>query len=84
MGILENLNQTMLLLENFIPGFFSGAYKYYSSHSLRENVNNHPKENEAVIHKLRTELKHDIELYDFVKQRFNAQLDFLYSTRNMN
>ena len=41
---------------------------------IRENVNPHPKQSDAVIQKLKQELQIDLELYDFIVQRFYIQL----------
>ena len=69
----------MTLFENYIPGFFSGASSYYSSKKLRKNRNKHPVQSESVLQKLRSELRLDIELYEFVKQRFYAQINHINS-----
>ena len=56
------------------PGFFKGAFELYSAKKIRENVNPHPKQSDAVIQKLKQELQIDLELYDFIVQRFNVQI----------
>ena len=57
-----------------VPGYFKGASQLYSELELRENVNPHPEQSDTVIQKLRQELHIDLELYHFILQRFNIQL----------
>ncbi len=63
-------------------GFFKGASDYYSTKNVHLNENSHPEQSEKVMQKLKEELKIDLELYDFVVQRFNVQLQ--YVTQNIN
>ena len=59
------------------PGYFKGATQLYAENKLRENVNPHPKQSKRVINKLKEELKIDLELYNFILQRFYTQLQYV-------
>ena len=63
-------------------GYFKGASKLYSEKQLKENVNPHPEPSDTVIQKLRQELQIDLELYHFILQRFNIQLQHVKSLQN--
>ena len=60
-------------------GYFKGASKAYSENNSRENVNPHPEQSEKVIQKLKQELQIDLEVYNFIVQRFNVQLQHIKS-----
>ena len=46
---------------------------------LKKNKNKHPVQSEAVLEKLQIEMKLDIELYQFIVQRFNLQVAYVNS-----
>ncbi len=62
-----------------VPGYFKGASQLYSEFELTKNVNLHPEQNDRVIQKLREELQNDLELYNFILQRFYIQLQHVKS-----
>jgi dermatan/chondrotin sulfate uronyl 2-O-sulfotransferase UST len=78
-GIVEDLANTLLLLEHYIPGYFKGTSDIHSKFEFRANVNPHPEQSDRVIQKLREELKIDLELYNFILQRFYIQLQHVRS-----
>ena len=82
--IIRFLWNILYVLENYSKflGFFKGASDYYSTKNVQKNKNSHPEQSEKVMQKLKEEMKIDIELYDFVVQSFNAQLQ--YVTQNIN
>ena len=42
-------------------------------------MNPHPEQSEKVIQKLKQELQIDLEVYNFIVQRFNVQLQHIKS-----
>ena len=77
-GVLEHLNETMAVLENRLPQFFSGAsdaYKEQSKTSSQVNKNtvksNHI--NDDVRDVMKQRLSSEYELYEYIKQRLLKQ-----------
>ena len=58
-------------------GYFKGASRYFINNSVYENKNKHPVQSEAVMEKLQKELKHEIELYQFIVRRLNLQVSYV-------
>ncbi|XP_066983415.1 heparan sulfate 2-O-sulfotransferase pipe-like isoform X1 [Macrobrachium rosenbergii] len=78
-GITEEWNTTLGVLEQYLPAFFSGArQRYFSSEFQNERtVNKNPKKYKEVSAEVRTALKNrmalEYELYEFLKQRLHRQ-----------
>lgn len=77
-GILERMNQTLAVLERYIPRFFSGAqHTYYDQGYARRHENkdikNKPELTEPVLEKLKQSLASEYELYEFCQQRLYSQ-----------
>ncbi len=62
-----------------VSAYFKGTSDLYFEFEFRANVNPHPEQSERVIQKLREELKIDLELYNFILQRFYIQLQYVRS-----
>ena len=60
-----------------VSAYFKGTSDLYSEFEFRANVNPHPEQSDRVIQKLREELKIDLELYNFILQRFYIQLQYV-------
>jgi len=75
-GVVEEYNSTLHVLEAYLPGWFGGATKIFNSME-QKNVNPHAKVTEEVREVLRQRLHLDIEFYSFVKQRLALQLNNL-------
>lgn len=73
-GVVEELNITLRVLEASLPRFFKGAVEVYNTLSVRKNQN-HQKEHVAEDLKaaLKANLTSEYELYHFVVQRLYRQ-----------
>ena len=78
-GIIENMNMTLKVLEKTMPEYFEGASEIYFSHSfLSENLHktkNKKLVSENSINIIRKNFTHEIEFYEFCKQRLQLQYD---------
>lgn len=74
-GVLEDLNMTLTLLEKSVPIFFRGAAAFYHKEGLHENRNRSGPSKVAPWTRdmLRRNLSLEYELYEFVRQRLHAQ-----------
>lgn len=74
-GVLEDLDIALTLLEKRVPVFFRGATAIYHKEGLHENRNLSGSSKVApwVRDVLRRNLSLEYELYDFVRQRLHAQ-----------
>ncbi|XP_064486551.1 uronyl 2-sulfotransferase-like [Ornithodoros turicata] len=76
-GVLEELNSSLALLEERLPQFFRGARHVFREQRLHQNRNKNPIKRPvptSVREMLRKNLSHEYDLYDFVQQRFRRQL----------
>jgi len=77
-GVLENLNTSLAVMELYIPGFFTGATKILAQTGKADrNRNSYPPPSQNVINKLRSKLGNEFELYEFVQQRLRRQEQYL-------
>ncbi|XP_062134242.1 heparan sulfate 2-O-sulfotransferase pipe-like isoform X2 [Drosophila sulfurigaster albostrigata] len=76
-GTWEDTNTTLSVLETYIPQFFAGARdEYYAMQRQVENVNRNalrPTISEETRLLLSRNLTHEIEFYQFARQRLNKQ-----------
>ncbi|XP_050316102.1 heparan sulfate 2-O-sulfotransferase pipe [Anthonomus grandis grandis] len=76
-GVLEEMNTTLTVLENYIPRFFEGASDVYWNEISRYNPINKnnfkPPVSEEVKDIVRKNFTKEIEFYQFVKQRLHKQ-----------
>ncbi|KAK7077755.1 hypothetical protein SK128_021164 [Halocaridina rubra] len=78
-GVLEEWNKTISVLEHFIPSFFKGAtQRYYSTEfETEKQVNKNPKKYKEESEEVKTALKNrmtvEYEFYEFLKQRLYKQ-----------
>ncbi|XP_075225163.1 heparan sulfate 2-O-sulfotransferase pipe isoform X2 [Lycorma delicatula] len=76
-GVLEDLNSTLTVLEYYIPRFFKGARQVYKEveHFKRINRNTFkPPVSEEVKDLVRKNFTREIEFYHFCRQRLHRQL----------
>ncbi|XP_076336643.1 uronyl 2-sulfotransferase-like isoform X2 [Tachypleus tridentatus] len=74
-GVLEDMNTTLIVLERRLPRFFRGALKLYHNTGIRRNQNTHKEEvSEEIKDLLRANLTAEYELYFFIKRRLRQQL----------
>ncbi|GJQ76976.1 hypothetical protein Trydic_g15172 [Trypoxylus dichotomus] len=77
-GVLEDLNTTLTVLEHYIPRFFEGAKAVYNNEIKMYNTINRnafkPPVSEAVKDIVRKNFTREIEFYEFCKQRLQKQL----------
>ncbi|PIK56213.1 putative uronyl 2-sulfotransferase [Apostichopus japonicus] len=79
-GILEEFDKFLQLLEKKYPAHFKGFYEMYQKSETREFVSKvKTKEKERprpdIIEKMKEDMKLDYEFYGFVKDQFHKQLD---------
>ncbi|KAI8426164.1 hypothetical protein MSG28_005106 [Choristoneura fumiferana] len=80
-GVLEEMNATLLALERYIPRFFRGASRlYWDELNTFNRINRNefkPAVSEAVKQIVRANFTREIEFYEFCKQRLHMQLKAL-------
>jgi len=75
-GVLEEMNKTLAVLEAYIPRFFTGAAEIYHEEKRLSAVNKNsykPPVAEYVKDIVRKNFTHEIEFYEFCKQRLHQQ-----------
>lgn len=74
-------NQTLRVMEQQLPQYFQGAFEMYHSNpevTKFQLKNNQTKPvSEKVKKMLRTHFTHEIEFYEFCKQRLQSQFEEL-------
>lgn len=77
-GLLEDLNATLTVLEHYVPRFFKGASSVYWDEISRYNPINRntfkPPVSEEIKDIVRRNFTKEIEFYQFCKQRLHKQL----------
>ncbi|CAH2039505.1 unnamed protein product, partial [Iphiclides podalirius] len=77
-GVLEDMNATLLAFERYIPRFFQGALRlYWEELNTFNRINRNafkPPVSEAVKQIVRANFTREIEFYEFCKQRLYTQL----------
>ncbi|KAJ0178213.1 hypothetical protein K1T71_006036 [Dendrolimus kikuchii] len=77
-GVLEDMNATLLAFENYVPRFFEGAKDlYWEELNTFNQINRNafkPQVTEAVKQIVRANFTREIEFYEFCKQRLYTQL----------
>ncbi|XP_017781140.1 PREDICTED: heparan sulfate 2-O-sulfotransferase pipe [Nicrophorus vespilloides] len=77
-GVLEDLNSTFTVLENYVPRFFKGAKDVYWNEINQYNTINRnlfkPPVSEEIKDIVRKNFTKEIEFYQFCKQRLHNQL----------
>ncbi|KYN02775.1 Heparan sulfate 2-O-sulfotransferase pipe [Cyphomyrmex costatus] len=76
-GVLEDINTTLTVLENYIPRFFQGATDvYYDQVNSFMRINRNffkPPVSEEVKNLVRSNFTREVEFYQFCKQRLYRQ-----------
>lgn len=76
-GVLEEMEKSLIVLEHYLPLFFSGASEEYRRHKgYWKNVNKNnfrPDVSPTVKDMLRKNLTREVEFYEFCKQRLHKQ-----------
>ncbi|XP_011253762.2 heparan sulfate 2-O-sulfotransferase pipe isoform X1 [Camponotus floridanus] len=76
-GVLEDMNTTLTVLENYIPRFFQGATNvYYDQVNSFTRINRNffkPPVSEEVKNLVRSNFTREVEFYQFCKQRLYRQ-----------
>ncbi|KAF5298050.1 hypothetical protein FQA39_LY11818 [Lamprigera yunnana] len=75
-GVLEELNTTLLVLEVQLPYFFKKSSQLYFNHLLKK----HKKKKQRIIHQalrdyLRKKLDKEYEFYNWIKDRLSIQIN---------
>nr|XP_034831326.1 heparan sulfate 2-O-sulfotransferase pipe [Maniola hyperantus] len=80
-GVLEDMNSTLLAFERYIPRFFQGSLRlYWEELNTFNRINRNafkPPVSEAVKQIVRANFTREIEFYEFCKQRLHMQLKAL-------
>ncbi|CAM1295130.1 Uncharacterised protein g1200 [Pycnogonum litorale] len=81
-GVLEDMEKTLAVLENYVPLFFSGALKMYNKRNLHGNAN---KRKVPVSRRVKEMVKKNLtleyELYAFIKRRLDKQYEMITKIR---
>ncbi|KAG5891841.1 hypothetical protein JTB14_030147 [Gonioctena quinquepunctata] len=78
-GVLEEFNATLEILENKIPYFFKGAQKIYEKDIMNIRRNNEkPRAPKVMTEKLKKSLIHELDFYEWIRARLFDQLKALY------
>ncbi|CAL4102862.1 unnamed protein product, partial [Meganyctiphanes norvegica] len=77
-GAIEHWNETLTVLETYLPLFFNGATqrywdKEYSNRIMNKNPKKYKEVPAPVIQKLRNKLSLEYELYEFLIQKLHKQ-----------
>jgi len=76
-GVLEDLNKTLTVLEHYVPRFFKGALNtYWNEVHMFSKINRNiykPPVSEATKELVRRNFTHEIEFFEFCKQRLHKQ-----------
>jgi len=76
-GVLEELNKTLTVLEHYVPRFFKGAKDvYYNEVQVFSKINRNiykPPVAEATKDIVRKNFTRELEFFDFCKQRLHKQ-----------
>ena len=75
-GVLERMQESLEVLENFVPAYFKDARKVYKEMMNEKIVNQNafkPKVPRWVKDKVAQNFTTEIEFYDFCKQRLYKQ-----------
>ena len=83
-GVLEHLNETMAVLEDKLPKFFTGAQEYYNNLSKSSSkINKNTIKSSEISDDVRAVLKHrlsnEYELYAHIKQKLFKQYNSILS-----
>lgn len=87
-GVTEELDDFISILEQSIPRIFKGAYEYYSnsnrSHLRRTVQKDLPSE--ATVEKIKqsTVWQMENELYEFALEQFHFNKKFIFKSKNQN
>ena len=80
-GVVENINMTLMILEAKMPQYFKGAFEeYYTGEGVmsKRNKNHEKKEvSQDVINMIKKNITYEYEFYNFCKQRLENQFRLL-------
>ena len=75
-GILEDLETTLTVFEQYIPRFFAGAVELYKENNAllkNANRNSRPQVSQEVKDMLRENFSYEYKFYEFCKKRLYTQ-----------
>lgn len=76
-GVLEKWQETLQILESYIPAYFTSVRKIYNEYMKEKKVNSNnikPNIPQYIKDKVAANFTIEIEFYEFCKQRFYKQL----------
>ena len=83
-GVTENIDMTLKVLEKVLPEYFTGATETYFNEEYvvkNQNRNKHKKPvSKETLQIIRQNFTNEIEFYEFCKQRLQNQYDLLFKT----
>ncbi|CAH1100704.1 unnamed protein product [Psylliodes chrysocephalus] len=84
-GVLEELNATLEILEDKIPYFFKGARRVYEKDLLYlQTKRKKLKAPKVIVSRLEEALINEIDFYEWIRSRLFRQLKILYGDHNQN
>ncbi|CAM1295127.1 Uncharacterised protein g1199 [Pycnogonum litorale] len=82
-GVLEDIEKTLAVLENYVPFFFAGAREVYTETNLHGNANGRKiPVDENVKEMVKKNLTLEYELYEFIKRRLDKQFEMIPKIRS--
>ena len=82
-GITENINMTLKVLQNTMPEYFKDAFHEYHNQHIVQNSRNINKYKlpvrEETLEKIKDKFSNELEFYHFCKKRLQSQLDKIKS-----
>ncbi|KAG1676414.1 Heparan sulfate 2-O-sulfotransferase 1 [Nymphon striatum] len=76
-GISENYEMSLFVLEKLVPGYFNGVISFYNDLNLQDNVIKREDVFQDVKKELKVNMTIEYELYEFAKQRLMQQYNLL-------
>ncbi|KAG1673628.1 Heparan sulfate 2-O-sulfotransferase pipe [Nymphon striatum] len=76
-GLLEEFNKTLVVLESFLPKYFRGIVNFYKKKAVKKNAIRRKQDFAEIKKKLKKNLTIEYELYGFIKQILLNQYNFI-------
>ncbi len=86
-GVLEDLDKSLYVLEKYIPRYFAGAREVYDTKEEIRHVNKNiykPKTADWVREAIRPNVSREIEFFHFCRQRLHRQYEAIRSNSLLN
>jgi dermatan/chondrotin sulfate uronyl 2-O-sulfotransferase UST len=75
-GVLERMQESLQVLENYVPFYFKNARQVYKEYMAERHMNKNaikPKIPAYIMNQMAANFTQELEFYDFCKQRLYRQ-----------